>query len=70
VMLFTDGLYEVLDEKHELYTQSMLVTDVEKRAQLPASELFDQLIARMHRFSVDGKFSDDVCLVAMEAAAR
>ena len=68
VMLFTDGLYEVQDESHELYSQSMLVTDVEKRSQLPASELFDQLIDRMQRFSADGKFSDDVCLVAIEAA--
>jgi len=70
VMLFTDGLYEVQDEGHELYSQSMLVTDVEQRAQLPASELFDELIERMQRFSADGKFSDDVCLVAIEAAAR
>jgi phosphoserine phosphatase RsbU/P len=68
VMLFTDGLYEVQDEEHELYSQSMLVTDVEKRAQLSASDLFDQLIERMQRFSTDGKFSDDVCLVAIEAA--
>lgn len=68
LMLFTDGLYEVQDESHELYSQSMLVTDVEKRAQLPASELFDALIDRMQRFSADGKFSDDVCLVGMEAA--
>jgi sigma-B regulation protein RsbU (phosphoserine phosphatase) len=70
VMLFTDGLYEVQDEAHELYSQSMLVTDVEKRAQLTASELFDELIERMQRFSADGKFSDDVCLVAIEAAER
>ncbi len=70
VMLFTDGLYEVQDDDHELYTQSMLVQDVEKRAQLPASDLFDQLIERMQRFSADGKFSDDVCIVGMEAAAH
>jgi sigma-B regulation protein RsbU (phosphoserine phosphatase) len=70
VMLFTDGLYEVLDEQHELYTQAMLVSDVAERAQLPASELFDQLIDRMQRFSADGKFSDDVCIVGMEAADR
>jgi sigma-B regulation protein RsbU (phosphoserine phosphatase) len=68
VMLFTDGLYEVQDKKHDLYSQDMLVADVEKRAQLPASELFDELIARMQRFSADGKFSDDVCLVGIEAA--
>jgi sigma-B regulation protein RsbU (phosphoserine phosphatase) len=68
VMLFTDGLYEVQDEEHELYSQSTLVTDVEKRAQLSASDLFDQLIERMQGFSADGKFSDDVCLVGIEAA--
>jgi sigma-B regulation protein RsbU (phosphoserine phosphatase) len=70
VMLFTDGLYEVQDEAHELYSQSMLVTDVEKRAQLSPSDLFDQLIERMQRFSADGKFSDDVCLVGIEADAN
>jgi serine phosphatase RsbU (regulator of sigma subunit) len=69
-MLFTDGLYEVQDEQHELYTQAMLVSDVAERAQLPASELFDQLIDRMQRFSADGKFSDDVCLVGIEAADK
>jgi len=68
VMLFTDGLYEVQDEQQELYTQAMLVSDVSERAQLSASELFDQLIERMQRFSADGKFSDDVCLVGIEAA--
>lgn len=68
VMLFTDGLYEVQDKKHELYSQAMLVEDVEKRAQLTVSDLFDELIARMQRFSADGKFSDDVCMVGIEVA--
>ena len=69
VMLFTDGLYEVQDEQRELYTQAMLVSDVAERTQLTASDLFDQLIDRMQRFSADGKFSDDVCLVGIEAGA-
>ena len=68
VMLFTDGLYEVQDKKHELYSQAMLVADVEQRSQLMVSDLFDELIARMQRFSADGKFSDDVCIVGMEVA--
>jgi sigma-B regulation protein RsbU (phosphoserine phosphatase) len=68
VMLFTDGLYEVQDKNHELYSQAMLVADVEKRAQLGASDLFDELIARMQQFSSDGKFSDDVCLVGIDVA--
>jgi len=68
--LFTDGLYEVQDEQQELYTQAMLVSDVSERAQLPASELFDQLIDRMQRFSAEGRFSDDVCMVGIEAAGK
>jgi sigma-B regulation protein RsbU (phosphoserine phosphatase) len=67
VMLFTDGLYEVQNVDHELYSQAMLVEDVGKRAPLPTSRLFDNLIDRMQRFSEDGKFSDDVCLVGIEA---
>jgi phosphoserine phosphatase RsbU/P len=70
VMLFTDGLYEVQDDEHELYSQGMLIADVEKRAQLAASEMFDDLISRMQQFSADGKFSDDVCMVGIEAAGE
>ncbi len=70
VMLFTDGLYEVQDKKEELYSQAMLVADVEKRVQMPMSKLFDDLIARMQNFSADGKFSDDVCIVGIEATGK
>src|SRR5262245_54645422 len=65
IMLFTDGLYEVQGRK-ELYSQGLLVTDVHRRLQLPASELFDEILEEIRQFSVDGKFADDVCLVGME----
>jgi len=68
IMLFTDGLYEVQDDKHELYTQQMLIASVRKQLQLSASHLFDHLIAEVQHFSTDGKFTDDVCLVGMEAS--
>jgi sigma-B regulation protein RsbU (phosphoserine phosphatase) len=68
VMLFTDGLYEVQDAQHELYTHDLLVAGVEKRLQLPAAQLFDELLEEIRRFSADGKFADDVCLVGMEVA--
>lgn len=68
VMMFTDGLYEVQDDKHELYSQSMLLADVVKRVQLPASQLFDELLDQIQNFSADGKFADDVCIVGIEAA--
>jgi serine phosphatase RsbU (regulator of sigma subunit) len=68
VMLFTDGLYEVQDSENELYSQAMLVAGVQRRAQLPVSRLFDLLLAEIKRFSADGGFADDVCIVGMEYA--
>ena len=65
-MLFTDGLYEVQDRNDELYSQAMLVAGVQRRAQLPAPQLFDELLAEIRRFSADSGFADDVCLVGME----
>jgi sigma-B regulation protein RsbU (phosphoserine phosphatase) len=68
IMLFTDGLYEVQDAKNELYTQALLVAGVERRLQLPAPQLFDELLEEIKRFSAGSGFTDDVCLVAMELA--
>ena len=68
VMLFTDGLYEVEDRNHELFSQAMLVADVQQRAHLPVPQLFDDLLAEIKRFSADNAFADDVCLVGMEFA--
>jgi phosphoserine phosphatase RsbU/P len=69
VMLFTDGLYEVQDRHEELYSQAMLVADVQRRAQLPAPRLFDELLEEIRRFSGNPGFADDVCMVGMEYAA-
>ncbi len=66
VMLFTDGLVEVQDAKNELYTEALLVEAVQRRVQLPASQLFDELLEDVKRFSAGSGFPDDVCLVGME----
>jgi phosphoserine phosphatase RsbU/P len=70
VMLFTDGLYEVEGRNQELYTHEMLVQAVAARAKLPATELFDDLLAEIRRFALGQDFVDDVCLVGMEVAGR
>jgi sigma-B regulation protein RsbU (phosphoserine phosphatase) len=70
VMLFTDGLYEVQDRQERLYSQAMLVADVERRAQLPAPQLFDDLLAEIRAFSGDPGFADDVCMVGIEYVSR
>jgi sigma-B regulation protein RsbU (phosphoserine phosphatase) len=66
VMLFTDGLYEVLGPNEELYSQERLLLDVKIRAQKPAALLFDELLETVRAFSIDREFEDDVCLVGME----
>ena len=65
-MLFTDGLYEVENPGGELYSQALLVADVQRRSGLPAPQLFDELLAEIRRFSRKDRFDDDVCLVGME----
>ncbi|MDB6023608.1 MAG: putative sensor protein [Pedosphaera sp.] len=66
VMLFTDGLYEVEGANQQLYTHEMLVDAVSRRAKLPASQLFDDLLAEIKEFALGQDFLDDVCLVGME----
>jgi sigma-B regulation protein RsbU (phosphoserine phosphatase) len=68
VMLYTDGLYEVHAPDQELYTQEMLVTSVQKRAQMPAALMFDELLQEVRDFAEGHEFLDDVCLVGIEWA--
>jgi sigma-B regulation protein RsbU (phosphoserine phosphatase) len=66
VMLFTDGLYEVLGPNEELYSQQRLMLDVKELINLPANEMFDKLLESLRAFSVNHEFEDDVSLVGME----
>jgi sigma-B regulation protein RsbU (phosphoserine phosphatase) len=68
VMLYTDGLYEVHAPNQELFTQEMLVAGVQKRAQMPPAQMFDELIEEIRAFAEGHEFLDDVCLVGMEWA--
>jgi sigma-B regulation protein RsbU (phosphoserine phosphatase) len=68
VMLFTDGLYEVEGANGEIYTHEMLVEAVNRRSKMPASELFDTLLAEIKAYAQGADFVDDVCLVGMEVA--
>ncbi len=66
IMLFTDGLYEVEgSDSSEIYSQAMLLDAVQRRVQLPAGQLFDEVLDEVRHFSSGSGFSDDVCLVGM-----
>jgi len=66
VFLFTDGLVEVQNQQNDLYDQQRLVADLQKRFNLATSDLFDEVLEEIRRFSGDSAFSDDVCLVGLD----
>ncbi|HWW03644.1 MAG TPA: SpoIIE family protein phosphatase [Candidatus Acidoferrum sp.] len=68
VLLYTDGLVEGQNQKGELYTPQLLIGAVQRRLQLPAPSLFDDLLQEIHAFTQDAAFADDVCLVGMDVA--
>lgn len=65
LMLFTDGLYEVLGQNEELYSQDRLVLDIKKLLHLPPAAMFDDLLGVVRQFALNGRFEDDVCLIGM-----
>jgi serine phosphatase RsbU (regulator of sigma subunit) len=65
-MLFTDGLFEVQGQNEELYSQERLMLDVKNFITHPPGILFDELLAVIRGFAVNGQFDDDVCLVGMD----
>jgi sigma-B regulation protein RsbU (phosphoserine phosphatase) len=68
IVLFTDGLYEVAGPDNEEFGEERLREAVRKHAQLPAEQLFAQVLDTVRAFTSKQEFEDDVCLVALEAA--
>ena len=66
LLLFTDGLFEVEGPGGDIYDYRRLLEAVNRRRELPAFELCHEVIEEVQRFSAGRRFSDDVCLVAME----
>lgn len=66
VALFTDGLFEVEMENHEYFGEERLLAEVRKRMQLPAEELFDNVMTEIQAKCPSGQFADDVCLLGVE----
>jgi sigma-B regulation protein RsbU (phosphoserine phosphatase) len=66
VILFTDGLFEVLGDDDKEFGQERLLAAVRERQHLPAEALFDELIRLTRQHSASGEYGDDVCLLGVE----
>jgi sigma-B regulation protein RsbU (phosphoserine phosphatase) len=67
VLLFTDGLYEVEGREGDQFGLSRVQEKVQNCLQRTGSALVNEVVAEIQKFSSSGEFSDDVCLVAVEA---
>jgi phosphoserine phosphatase RsbU/P len=70
LLLFTDGLYEVDDQKGEQFGFERLQDEVRRRLNVPGEQLLDELLLETRRYARMGDFTDDVCLVEVEFAAK
>lgn len=66
IALFTDGLVEVENQNNELFDAEHLLAAVRRRADMPAGELFTELINDIKQFSGNAKFDDDLCIAGVE----
>jgi sigma-B regulation protein RsbU (phosphoserine phosphatase) len=70
LLLFTDGLFEVEDQDGRQFGLERLVNEVRRRVTTPAAQLVDELVVATRRHAVAGEFTDDVCVVEVELAAK
>lgn len=69
VVLFTDGLFEVLSTGgEEDFGQARLEAVATAHLGQPASAVLDALLAAVQAFSGGAGFADDVCLLSLEVA--
>lgn len=63
VVMYTDGLYEVVGANDEELGEERLLAAATKQAGKNLADLFPDLIEEIRTFAVDGKFDDDICMV-------
>lgn len=66
VVLFTDGVYEVVGADQEPYGEQRLQQAIMRRLHLPIGKLLDEVLAEVIRFCGTRGFADDVCLVGVD----
>jgi sigma-B regulation protein RsbU (phosphoserine phosphatase) len=66
VVLFTDGLYSVVNNLDDPYGEKRLIESAHSFAGEPLNEIFEGLESDALAFSKSGKFADDVCFVGFQ----
>jgi serine phosphatase RsbU (regulator of sigma subunit) len=65
VVMYTDGLYEIEGPASEEFGEERLLAAAQRHMDLSLPKLFPALVDESIRFSAEGVFNDDVCLVGL-----
>jgi serine phosphatase RsbU (regulator of sigma subunit) len=68
LLLYTDGVFEVLNDADEQFGEARLIETVQGSLRLPPEKMLDEVLKSVKSFSRSGDFFDDVCLMAVEVA--
>lgn len=66
LIMFTDGIYEVIGLNNEEYGEVRLMESAARHADLPLPDQFNALLKDALAFSEEGVFDDDICLVGAQ----
>jgi sigma-B regulation protein RsbU (phosphoserine phosphatase) len=66
VVLFTDGLFEVETAEDDYFGTDRLLATMRKRINLPAAQMFGEIVSEIQGSCVSGQFTDDMCLLGVE----
>ncbi len=66
VVLFTDGLFEVETAENDYFGTDRLLAILQKRIDLPATQMLGEIVSEIQSACVSGRFTDDLCLLGVE----
>ncbi|MDZ8118090.1 SpoIIE family protein phosphatase [Pontiella agarivorans] len=69
VVMYTDGLYEVIGDDGEELGEERLLAAASRQAGKDLPDLFSGLLEEVRCFAADGKFDDDICLAGFRRRA-
>jgi sigma-B regulation protein RsbU (phosphoserine phosphatase) len=68
LLFFTDGLFEAVNGSGMEFGEARLAAALADRRNQPVKVLLDELVTEVELFTGTRKFSDDICVLAMELA--
>jgi sigma-B regulation protein RsbU (phosphoserine phosphatase) len=70
LLAYTDGVVEAVNSEGKMFGEDRLRALVGRRTGSPCADSVDQIVDEVGAFTGKGEFDDDICIVAVEFAAK